>query len=118
MQDFKREMMQRYEMLDLGLLHHFLGIGVIQIEKGIFIHEGKYANSLLANFGLEDYKPVAIPLPIGEKLKKEDGSDKVDEGLYWKIVGSLLYLTATTPLLSRFMSKIPQENILELQRGF
>ena len=29
MHGFKRKMIQRYEMIDLGILHHFLGIGVI-----------------------------------------------------------------------------------------
>ncbi|CAL8152863.1 unnamed protein product [Prunus armeniaca] len=109
--EFKREMMQRYEMSDLGLLHHFLGMGILQTNQGVFIHQSKYAKSLLVKFGLEDCKPVSIPLPTGERLKKVDGSDLADEGLYRKIVGSLLYLTATRPdlmyaasLLSRFMT--------------
>ncbi|CAL9029386.1 unnamed protein product [Prunus brigantina] len=109
--EFKREMMQRYEMSDLGLLHHFLGMGILQTDQGVFIHQSKYAKSLLVKFGLEDCKPVSIPLPTGERLKKVDGSDLADEGLYRKIVGSLLYLTTTRPdlmyaasLLSRFMT--------------
>ena len=76
----------------------------------MFIHQSKYAKSLLVKFGLEDCKSVTIPLPTGEKLKKVDGSQLADEGLFRKIVGSLLYLTATKPvimfaasLLSRFM---------------
>ncbi|KAI5343121.1 hypothetical protein L3X38_010997 [Prunus dulcis] len=103
-------MMQKYEMTDSGLLHHFLGMGVLQTENGVFIHQSKYAKSLLVKFGLEDCKSVTIPLPTGEKLKKVDGSQLADEGLFRKIVGSLLYLTATRPdiifaaiLLSRFM---------------
>jgi cell pole-organizing protein PopZ len=109
--EFKREMMQRYEMTDLGLLHHFLGMGILQTDQGVFIHQSKYAKSLLSKFGLEDCKPVSIPLATGEKLKKVDGSELADEGLYRKIVGSLLYLTATRPdlmyatsLMSRFMN--------------
>jgi len=109
--EFKREMMQRYEMSDLGLLHHFLGMEILQTDQGVFIHQGKYAKSLLSKFGLDDCKPVSIPLATGEKLKKVDESELADEGLYRRIVGSLLYLTATRPdlmyaasLLSRFMT--------------
>ncbi|CAL9018585.1 unnamed protein product [Prunus brigantina] len=108
--EFIRDMMQKYEMTNLGLLNHFLGMGVLQTEKGVFIHQSKYAKSLLVKFGLEDCKSITIPLPTGEKLKKIDGSQLADEGLFRKIVGSLLYLTATRPdiifaasLLSRFM---------------
>ncbi|KAM1111108.1 hypothetical protein ACFX13_010490 [Malus domestica] len=116
--EFKKEMMERYEMSDLGLLHHFLGMGILQTDQGVFIHQSKYAKSLLVKFGLEDCKPVSIPLPTGEKLKKVDGSELADEGLYRKIVGSLLYLTATRPdlmyaasLLSRFMNSPTKKHL-------
>ncbi|CAL9003549.1 unnamed protein product [Prunus brigantina] len=92
--EFKREMMQRYEMSDLGLLHHFLGMGILQTDKGVFIHQSKYAKSLLMKFGLEDCKPVSIPLPTGEKLKKVDGSELADEGLYRKIIGQAVRMIA------------------------
>jgi hypothetical protein len=85
--EFKREMMQRYEMSDLGLLHHFLGMGILQTDQGVFIHQSKYAKSLLNKFGLDDCKPVSIPLATSEKLKKVDGSELADEGLYRRIVG-------------------------------
>ncbi|KAM1485555.1 hypothetical protein TB1_036396 [Malus domestica] len=110
MEEFKEEMMKRYEMTDLGLLHHFLGIGVIQKASSIFIHQKKYAETLLEKFGLKGCKPVSTPLIANEKLKKEDGSEPADASLYKSIVGSLLYLTATrldlmfsASLLSRFM---------------
>ncbi|KAI5353004.1 hypothetical protein L3X38_005896 [Prunus dulcis] len=107
---FKTEMMKRYEMTDLGLLHHFLGLGVIQAESYIFLHQKKYARTLLDKFGLKDCKAVSTPLAMNEKLSKEDGSEQADEKVYRQIVGSLLYLTATRPdimfaasLLARYM---------------
>ncbi|CAL9007544.1 unnamed protein product [Prunus brigantina] len=110
MMEFKIEMMRQYEMTDLGLLHHFLGLGVIQAESYIFLHQKKYAKTLLDKFGFKDCKVVATPLAMNEKLSKEDGSEQADEGVYRQIVGSLLYLTATRPdimfaasLLARFM---------------
>ncbi|BBG99019.1 BURP domain-containing protein, partial [Prunus dulcis] len=107
---FKTEMMKRYEMTDLGLLHHFLGLGVIQAESYIFLHQKKYARTLLDKFGFKDCKAVSTPLAMNEKLSKEDGSEQADEKVYRQIVGSLLYLTATRPdimfaasLLARYM---------------
>ncbi|XP_068328036.1 uncharacterized mitochondrial protein AtMg00810-like [Pyrus communis] len=99
-------------MTNLSLLHHFLGIGVIQEANNIFIHQKKYAQILLEKFGLEGCKPVSTHLIANEKLKKDDGNEAVDSNLYRSFVGSLLYLTVTRPdlmfsgsLLSRFMQK-------------
>ncbi|CAL8132132.1 unnamed protein product [Prunus armeniaca] len=110
LEEFKQDMMVKYEMTDLGLLHHFLGMGVIQTHTNIFLHQKKYAAALLSKFGLHECKPVSIPLVTTEKLSKEDGSGPTNEEQYRKIVGSLLYLTATRPdimyassLLARFM---------------
>ncbi|KAM1223589.1 hypothetical protein ACFX2G_043549 [Malus domestica] len=108
--EFKEDMKDKYEMTDLGVLHHFLGMGVIQTDTSIFIHQRKYASSLLDKFGLKECKPVSIPLITSEKLSKDDGSGAANEEQYRKIVGSLLYLTATRPdimyaasLLARYM---------------
>ncbi|CAL2227384.1 unnamed protein product [Prunus armeniaca] len=94
-EEFKTEMMCKYEMSDLG---------------SIFIHQKKYAKTLLEKFELKDCKPVCTPLVATDKLQREDGSKAADESLHRKIVGSLLYLTATKPdimfsasLLARFM---------------
>ncbi|CAL2258380.1 unnamed protein product [Prunus armeniaca] len=109
-EEFRRDMMKHYEMTDLGVLHHFLGMGVIQSKQSIFLHQKKYGQKLVEKFGLKDCKIVATPLAMNEKLSKNDGSEAADEGEYRQIVGSLLYLTATRPdimfaasLLARFM---------------
>uniref|UniRef100_A0A5B7B4M6 Retrovirus-related Pol polyprotein from transposon TNT 1-94 n=1 Tax=Davidia involucrata TaxID=16924 RepID=A0A5B7B4M6_DAVIN len=113
--EFKNEMMKRYEMSDMGLLHHFLGIEIYQNEDGVFISQKKYAEAILKKFGMSGCKPMATPLVVNEKLMKEDGEKKVDATLYRSLVGNLLYLTATRPdimfaasLLSRFMNSPSQ----------
>ena len=114
-EDFKSDMMKKYEMSDLGLLNYFLGIEIYQQEDGIFICQKKYAKTLLEKFKMMNCKSVATPFVVNEKLLKEDGSKEVDASIYRSLVGSLLYLTATRPdimyatsLLSRYMHKPSQ----------
>ncbi|CAN6684261.1 unnamed protein product [Malus baccata var. baccata] len=79
LEKFKSDMMQHYKMTVLGLLHHFLGIGVIQTEKSIFIYQKKYPIKLLNKFGLKGYKLMATPPAVNEKKCKVDGSAGADE---------------------------------------
>jgi len=109
-EEFRRDMMEHYEMKNLGLLHHFLGMRVIQSRQNIFLHQKKYAQKLIEKFGLQDCKTVATPLAMNERLSKNDGSEDANKGEYRQIMGSLLYLTVIRPdimfaasLLARFM---------------
>ena len=109
-QQFKDQMMQVFEMTDLGEMSYFLGMEIQQQEKGIFVGQFKYAKEVLKKFNMENCKPVSTPLMQNEKLSKNDGAAKVNEGLYRSLIGCLMYLTATRPdilyavsLLSRFM---------------
>ncbi|BBN69171.1 hypothetical protein Prudu_793S000200 [Prunus dulcis] len=86
LEEFKQDMMQHYEMTDLGLLHHFLGMGVEQTDKHIFIHQKKYAMKILEKFGMRECKSVAIPLVVNEKLCREDGSEAADESEFRQII--------------------------------
>ena len=107
---FKEQMKQVFEMTDLGEMSYFLGMEVIQSQQEIFISQHKYARDVLKKFNMESCKSISTPLMENEKLSKDDGAAKVDEGLYRSLVGCLMYLTATRPdimyavsLLSRFM---------------
>ncbi|XP_034208104.1 secreted RxLR effector protein 161-like [Prunus dulcis] len=110
-------------MTDLGLLHHFLGMGILQTEKSIFIHQKKYAQKLIEKFGLKDCKAVATSPAMNERLSKINGSEAANEGEYRQIVGSLLYLTATRPdvmfaasLLARFMHNPTKKHLGSTKR--
>jgi len=108
--EFKQEMMQAFEMTDLGLMTYFLGIEIKQGENEVFICQRKYAKEILRKFQMDECKVVSTPMNQKEKFIKEDGVDKVDEGYYRSLIGCLMYLTATRPdiifvvsLLYRFM---------------
>ena len=109
-EDFKQEMMKGFEMTDLGLMTFFLGMEIKQAEHEVFICQKKYAKGILKKFKLEECKAASTPMNQKEKLCKEDGADKVDEGYFRSLIGCLMYLTATHPdilnvvsILSRLM---------------
>ena len=45
--EFKKSMIQEFEMTDIGLMAHFLGIEVAQRKDGIFISQSGYTKKIL-----------------------------------------------------------------------
>ena len=76
----------------LGELKFFLGFQIVQSKKGICIHRSKYVKDMLKRFQLEDCKPICTPMIVGCKLTKD-----VDPKHYRSMIGSLLYVTASSP---------------------
>ncbi len=50
--DLKKLLKQKFEMKDLGGLHYFLGIEVIQSSKGIWLLQRQYAFNKLSEYGM------------------------------------------------------------------
>ena len=50
----KYSLKQNFEMPDLGHLHYFPGLQVLQTKEGIFLSLSKYACDLLCRFHMED----------------------------------------------------------------
>ena len=55
----------------LGELNLFLGLQIIQSNKGIIIHQTKYVKEILKKFQFEDCKPIDTPMIVGCKLTKK-----------------------------------------------
>jgi hypothetical protein len=52
--DCKRDLVVEFEMKDLGLIHHFLGLEMWQKDGQIFLGQGKYVVEILKQFGMQD----------------------------------------------------------------
>ncbi|KAA3475369.1 ABC transporter C family member 9 [Gossypium australe] len=89
--EFKSQMINEFEMLDMGLLHYFLGLKVHQAEYGIFISQRKYANDLRSKFGMLNCKFATTPMNINEKLQQEDKGEMADAKRFRSLVGTLEY---------------------------
>eukprot|EP00253_Pinus_taeda_P025381 PITA_25381 len=107
----KSSLKKKFEMTDLGHLHYFLDLQVLQSKEGIFLSQSKYACDLLRHFHMEDCKPAPSPFQSGVKLSVTCTSPEVDATLYCQLVGKLLYLTHTRPDLSFVVGLIAQKVI-------
>jgi hypothetical protein len=104
----KTNLKKKFEMTNLGFLHYFLGLQVLQTKEGIFLSQSKYVCDLVCHFHMEDCKPTPYPFQFGVKFVVTCTSPKVGATLYRQLVGSLLYLTHTRPDLSFLIGLVAQ----------
>ena len=78
----KSSLKKKFEMTDLGFLHYFLGLQVLQTNEGIFLSQSKYACDLLCRFHMDDCKPTPSPFQSGVNLTTTYTSPEVDATLY------------------------------------
>ncbi|PNX79687.1 copia-type polyprotein, partial [Trifolium pratense] len=93
---FKESMKKKFAMTDLGKMKYFLGVEVIQSEKGKFINQHKYAVEILKKFDAREYK---------------------------QMVGSLMYLLAirldiaySVCLVARYMDRPIELHVTTIKR--
>jgi hypothetical protein len=119
----KKQLVDSFDMTDLGILHYFLGLQVLPLSDGLFISQSKYVMDLLTHFKMEYCKPCATPFQSGVKLSKTCQSPKVDATLYRQLVDSLIYLTHSRPDISFVVSvvshlcRIPEKATGKLSKG-
>ena len=106
----KKELNEKFKMKDLGLLHHFLGVKIIQDQlTGVtWIGQPSFTKKILQKYGMHDSKPVSSPVNPDIKLIAYENSDVVcNQHMYQAVVGSLLYLsTQTRPDIAYAVSSV------------
>jgi hypothetical protein len=58
----KESLASEFEMIDIGLMHYFLGLEVWQEPGHIFLGHRKYACDILRRFEMEDCRPMTTPM--------------------------------------------------------
>ncbi|GJT35936.1 putative RNA-directed DNA polymerase [Tanacetum coccineum] len=114
-ESFKKFLKTKFQIKDLGKLKYFLGIEVVDTNKGVCLSQRKYCLDLLSEFGLLACKPSAIPLEQNISITNElTDSDLLIDNIteYQKLIDKLIYLTHTrrdiaysVHCLSQFMHK-------------
>jgi len=123
MEDFKKNMMNQFEMSYLGNLTYFLGIEFEMNSQGVIIHQRKYALDILKRFKMLNCKPISTLVNTGVKLSLVNDKKEIDPTLFKHIVGSLRYLCHTRPdiaygvgLISRYMVKPINSHLIAAKR--
>ena len=88
----KKMLVAEFEMKDLGLMHYYLGLEVLQKPREIYLGQGKYIIELMQKFGMMDFKPMTTPMITNLKKLKSSDSSLVDPTSYRNLVSSLMYL--------------------------
>jgi len=97
---FKTQMLNEFEMSDLGELNYFLGIEFTKTKHGTVMHQTKYTEDLLKWFRKEKSNYVVTPAEVRQKLQVEIDGEFVNATNYKRIIGSLRYLCNFGPDLS------------------
>ncbi|GJV24812.1 putative ribonuclease H-like domain-containing protein [Tanacetum coccineum] len=68
---------------------------ISQSPRGIFLNQSKYALESLKKYGMESSDPVDTPMVEKSKLDEDTQGKAVDPTHYHRMVGTLMYLTAS-----------------------
>jgi hypothetical protein len=77
-------------------LQFFLGLRIKQAKEGTFVHQAKYTKDILKKFKMDDSKPLSALMSMTTTLDADEDGEPVNQKEY-RMIGSLLYLTATRP---------------------
>lgn len=110
--EFKRQMNEKFEMTDLGKLSYYLGIEVEQRTCSIELKQTSYAKKIIEKAGMKDCNSTKYPMDPKEQIGKDETDKMVDTTMYKSLVGSLGYLVNTRPdiayavgIVSRYMER-------------
>lgn len=76
-------------------LNFFLGLQVKQLDNGIFINQAKYTKELLKKFGMKSRSSINVLMGTSIRLDKDEDRKDVDITKFRRLIGYLLYLTAS-----------------------
>ena len=110
----KAHLSGRYSMVDLGEICQYLGMQVNRDRRNhsLFLHQTRYAETILHRFGMEECKGVHTPMDSKASLAPpEDPADITNRSEYQAMVGSVMYaMLGTRPDLAYSISALSRFN--------
>ncbi|XP_058757252.1 uncharacterized mitochondrial protein AtMg00810-like [Vicia villosa] len=97
LEHFAQQMKSEFEMSLVREFTYFLGLQVKQMDDSIFVCQGKYANSIVKKFGLDNASHKRTHAATHVKVTKDENGVDVDQSLSRSMIESLLHLTKSRP---------------------
>ena len=114
--DIVKQLETKFEVTDIGKVHDFLGVEIIEKPNHFELWQGESIKKILEQYNLTECKPARVPMA---SLYLQPDDEEIDNNLpVQQIIGSLLYLANRTRpdisfavnWLSRF-SKNPTQSL-------
>ncbi|GJW43708.1 retrovirus-related pol polyprotein from transposon TNT 1-94 [Tanacetum coccineum] len=122
---FSKIICSKFKMSMMGKISFFLGLQISKSPRGIFINQSKYALESLKKYGMESSDPVDTPMVEKSKLDEDTQGKAVDPTHYRRMVGTLMYLTASRPdvtfavyMCARYQAKPTKKQLHDIKRIF
>jgi len=80
-------------------MHYYLGLEVWHNPSEIFLGQGKYIINIMWKLRMMDCKSLTTPIVTNIRKLRDSESYLVDPSMYWKLIGSLMYLCNTKPTI-------------------
>lgn len=84
-----------FKIKDLGRLHYFLGLDILDTNGGVLISQRKFVLDLLKEYDCFNYTPLSSPLDTTAKLRVNEEINISDPTYYIKLIGKLNFHTNT-----------------------
>ena len=85
--------------------------------------QGKYIKDMIKKFGIIDSKAISTPIGTNDNLDSDASGNMMDQKLYWSMIGSLLYVTASRPdvmfsvcMCTRFQASLRKSHLKATKR--
>jgi len=88
--DLQKKLKGRFDIVDLGLVHHFVGRMVSRpiCTQNVYITQEGYNMQVLERFGMSDCKPVATLMDKDSPLEREKEEQACNKRLHRPLIGS------------------------------
>jgi len=96
--NIRKRLKARFDMVDLGLVEHFLGMVITRdfCERKVHLTQEGYIGRILGKFGMLDCNPISTPLDKEKPHARLEEEEACDKGLYQQLVGSLGWIAIGT----------------------